>query len=89
MVREDSGVAVMCSSSGLELPLEDPKLELGYFTQGLIEGLTGRADVNGDGSVTLTELDAYIFYRVKDLSNDKQHPLTARPASMNFPLSKF
>ena len=30
----------------------------------------------------LTELDAYLVERVKELSNDHQHAVTAKPASV-------
>ena len=72
---------MMCSSTGREVSLGDPNLRHGFFTQALTEGLSGQADYNKDGLVYLTELDAYLYNRVKDLSNDRQHPLTAKPVS--------
>ena len=44
MVREDSGVIMMCSSTGQEVSIEDSKLGHGFFTQALTEGLSGKAD---------------------------------------------
>jgi uncharacterized caspase-like protein len=89
MVREDSGIVMMCSSTGREVSVEDPKLGHGFFTQALAEGLSGQADSNKDGSVYLNELDSYLFERVKTLSNDRQHAVTAKPASVvPFVLSK-
>jgi WD40 repeat protein len=89
MVREDSGIIMMCSSRGQEVSIEDPNLGHGYFTQALTEGLSGKADSNGDGVVYLTELDSYLFERVRTLSHDRQHPVTAKPASVvPFVLSK-
>ena len=82
MVREDSGIIMMCSSTGHEVSFEDPQLGHGFFTQALAEGLSGQADSNKDGFVYLTELDAYLFNRVKELSNDHQHTVTAKPASV-------
>ena len=82
MVREDCGIIMMCSSTGQEVSQEDAKLGHGFFTQALTEGLSGEADSNKDGFVYLTELDNYLFERVKRLSNDHQHTVTAKPASV-------
>ena len=87
--REESGVVMMCSSTGREVSIEDQTLGHGFFTQALAEGLSGQADVNKDGSVYLTELNNYLFERVKALSKDRQHAVTANPASVvPFVLSK-
>ncbi len=67
MVREDAGVIMMCSSTGREVSQEDAKLGHGFLTQALTEGLSGEADHNNDGFVYLTELDDYLFERVKGL----------------------
>ncbi len=82
MVREDSGVIMMCSSTGQEVSIEDSKLGHGFFTLALTEGLSGKADYDKDGLVYVTELDAYLVNRVKELSNNQQHPVTAKPASV-------
>ena len=82
MVREDCGIIMMCSSTGQEVSQEDAKLGHGFFTQALTEGLSGQADFNKDGFVYLTELDNYLFERVKGLSNNRQHTVTAKPASV-------
>ncbi len=82
MVQNDSGIIMLCSATGQEQSLGDPKLGHGFFTQALTEGLSGRADYNKDGSVYLNELDSYVVDRVKTLSNDRQHPVFAKPASV-------
>jgi WD40 repeat protein/uncharacterized caspase-like protein len=87
--NDEHGVITMSSSTGSEVSVESAALKHGYFTQALTEGLSGKADINNDGDVYLTELDAYLVNRVKDLSNDSQHPVTARPAGVRpFPLSR-
>jgi WD40 repeat protein len=89
LVTDDYGVIVMCSSMGREYSLEDEKGGHGYFTQALLEGLAGKADYNKDGVIYLHELDTYVTERVKELSKGKQHPVTAKPASIrSFPLSQ-
>jgi hypothetical protein len=47
-----------------------------------VEGLAGKADANGDGTVYLNELDAYAARRVTQLSEGQQNPVTARPTSI-------
>jgi len=54
----------------------------GYFTCALIEALSGKADTNSDGVVTLAEVDAYVANRVKGLSNGLQNPTMQRPATI-------
>ena len=89
MVREDTGVIMMCSSTGDETSSEDRELGHGYFSQALSDGLAGKADYDHDGQVYSNELDTYLFQRVKELSKDRQHPTTAKPASViPFVLSK-
>ncbi|MGA8348088.1 MAG: caspase family protein [Isosphaeraceae bacterium] len=86
--NDEHGVITMSSSTGQEVSIESAEWKHGYFTQALTEGLSGKADMNNDGLVYLTELDAYLFNRVKDLSNNSQHPETAKPLSVRpFPLS--
>ena len=40
----------------------------GLFTTAVLEGLDGKADTNGDGIVTLSELDTYVANRVDQLN---------------------
>jgi hypothetical protein len=89
LVTDDYGVVVLCSSTGREFSLEDADQGHGFFTQALLEGLSGKADFNKDGVIYLNELDLYVTERVKELSGGKQHPVTAKPTSIrSFPLSK-
>jgi hypothetical protein len=89
LVTDDYGIVVLCSSTGREYSLEDAEQGHGFFTQAVLEGLSGKADYNKDGVVYLNELDNYVTERVKELSKGKQHPVTARPTSIrSFPLSK-
>ncbi len=89
LVSDDCGVVVMCSSLGREYSMESSTTRAGFFTLGLTEGLSGRADLNGDGVVFIHELDFYAARRVAQLSGDMQHPVTGRPAKLRpFPVSK-
>jgi uncharacterized caspase-like protein len=89
LVTDDYGVIVMCASQGREYALESSEVGHGYFTYALVEGLSGKADLNRDGAVFLNELDQYTAQRVKQLTRDEQHPASARPPNIRpFVLAK-
>jgi WD40 repeat protein len=89
LVSEEYGVVCMCSSLGREFSLESTVVEHGYFTLGMIEGLSGKADYNKDGFVYIHEVDYYASRRVRELSDGAQNPVTGRPPSIrSFPLSR-
>jgi hypothetical protein len=79
------GVAVMCSSQDSQPSEEDLKRKQGVFTLAVLEGLRGKADGNNDGIVFLPELDAYVMNRVKELTSNRQHPVTSRSAPFGTP----
>jgi uncharacterized caspase-like protein len=90
LVTDDYGVIVMCSAMGREFALESPTVQHGFFTLAIVEGLGGQADYNQDHLIHVNELDLYVTDRVKNLSQGKQHPVTARPTSIrSFPLTKL
>src|SRR5581483_9568342 len=69
--------------------LENNEHRQGNFTLALIEGLSGKAKRDTDGAVYLHNLDAYVTDRVKELTKGRQHPVTAKPASLRpFPITK-
>ena len=70
-----NGVLVLASSEGQELSQEDDDLKNGFFTRAVVEGLSGKADLNGDGVVTFDELSVYVDDRVKELTRNTQHPV--------------
>jgi hypothetical protein len=53
------GSALLSSSSGAESAHESEALSGSFFTHHLVAGLSGAADANGDGEVTLGEVFAY------------------------------
>ncbi len=84
----ENGAIVFAASTGKEFALEDPKWEHGAFTKALLEGLAGKADIKGDGRITITGLDYYLSERVKELTGGNQHPTTTKPPSVpNFPIA--
>jgi uncharacterized caspase-like protein len=89
LVTDDYGVVVMCSSQGREYSMESSATRAGFFTLGITEGLSGKADLNGDGLVFIHELDIYARARVRQLSHGEQHPVTGRPPTVrSFALSR-
>lgn len=89
LVTDDYGVVVMASSKGRETSRENDEFRQGAFTQALIEGLSGRADSDRDGTVYLTELEHYLFNRVKALTEGRQHPTSQKPTTIqSFPLAR-
>lgn len=68
-----------CMAGEFSFEASGPGFQNGYFTCALIEALSGKADVNGDGVVTLAEVDAYVANRVKALSRGLQNPTMQRP----------
>jgi len=73
LVRE-ARVMVFTASRGLELSVELKKLGHGAFTYAILNGLRGAADLIPDGRITVSELQAYVANRVKQITEDKQHP---------------
>jgi len=57
------GLAVMASSTSLELSQESDELRASYFTHHLVTALRGAADSDGDGRVSLDEAYRYAYRR--------------------------
>ncbi len=80
---EQGGIALMLSSRGQEISLEDSNLRSGVFSYYLIQALKGLADRNADGIVTLEETYQYVRREVRRYTAGVQTPVltgTADPA---------
>ncbi|CCK80691.1 caspase family protein [Desulfobacula toluolica] len=83
----ENGVIVFASSSGRQYSLEDSGWGNGAFTKALVEGLSGKAAYRGK-KITVNMLDLYISERVKELTNGRQTPTTAKPDTVpDFPIA--
>ena len=77
--KTKGGVALLTSAEGNEVAYEYDELGHGVFTHYLLEGMKGAADGAIDGSpknviVTVGELFEYVRKKVKEHTQDKQHP---------------
>jgi WD40 repeat protein len=78
--KTENGVVTFASSQGRETSVESAAWGHGAFTKALIEGLgEGKADLLHNGTITVSELDAFIAERVKALTEGRQHPVMSRP----------
>lgn len=88
LASEDSGVVVMCASLGREYSLESKISKAGFFTLGIVEGLSGWADIDEDGVVNISELDKFALARVRQLSHGQQNSIISLPPGIRpFPLA--
>jgi hypothetical protein len=90
LVTDEYGVVVMCSSMGREYSLESERAGAGFYTRGLVEGLSGRADGNGDHVIYIHELNVYAAAYVRQRSSGIQNPMMGKPPGIpSFPLGKY
>jgi uncharacterized caspase-like protein len=83
LYSEEAGAIVFASSLPSEVSLEDPKWQHGAFTKSLLDTLNSPAsDINGDGFLSVTELDHHLATRVRQLTQDRQHPATGKPSTV-------
>lgn len=87
-LRAATGAVVFSSATGSQYSLESPEWGNGAFTRALREGIVGVADYNGDGAVSVEEMNLYISQRVKELTANRQTPVVRKPPEVaDFPLA--
>ena len=74
-ISKGKGRVIISSSSANEISKEDDNLQHGIFSYYMLEGLKGRADQDGDGIITVSELFSYISHKVPRASGQDQHPV--------------
>ncbi len=85
---QEANAVIFTSSTGTELSQEDEKAGHGVFTQALIQGLGGQADLVKDRKISMKELDAYVSETVPRKTRGAQHPITQTPDGyINFPIA--
>lgn len=66
---------VISSSLSRDTSAELAQFRNGAFTQAFLEAMSGRADANRDGIITLQEMHNYVYTRVGQLTQGKQHTI--------------
>lgn len=74
-LSQGKGRIILTSSKPGELSEESDELKHGYFTFCLLEGLKGKADINGDGIIDIDEISLYLNKTVPEKTSGKQHPV--------------
>jgi len=89
-LTKSRGRLVITASGPNEVALEPADLGHGLFTHYLLEGLSGKADRNGDGIVTVSELYPYVEDQVERKSRaagGRQRPVMKGEIEGTLPLS--
>ncbi|MBC7862778.1 MAG: caspase family protein [Bacteroidia bacterium] len=72
-MRLNNGTTVISSAGGAEYALESKEWKNGAFTYCFLNGLKkGKADLNKDGDILLSELQQYLFVKVSEITQGKQ-----------------
>ncbi len=84
-LRIGAGAAVLSSSTAAQSSIETEEVKNGFFTSAVIKGLRERkanpkadlkADLDGNGTVSISELLRYCQEEVRELSNGVQEPVS-------------
>lgn len=78
-VSPGDNLVVLCACQPHKI--SDERAHNGYFTSALVEALSGKADANGDGTVTLAEVRDYVTELVPKTTRGKQLPMMVRPGN--------
>lgn len=81
------GLGLLLSSRSDEFSHEFDGIKAGVFSHFLIRGLTGEAEKDKDGLVSVTELFDYVFEQVRWFTQNKQSPVLYGGIDKNMPVS--
>jgi hypothetical protein len=79
MAHVGKGRVVLTASGPDESAQESADFSHGVFTYYLLEGLSGAADLNGDGDIDVHESYAYISEKVSRATHGRQNPKLKEP----------
>jgi hypothetical protein len=74
-LSQGKGRVILTASDANEVSVEKDELKHGVFTYYLLEGLRGKADVDGDGVITVDEVYGYVSTKVPQATGQDQHPV--------------
>ena len=80
------GTALLMSSKGEEVSLEDHGLRQGIFSHYLLKGLKGQADVNDDSIISIREIFNYVYRGVREYTANAQTPILTGDFDENMPV---
>ncbi len=83
----NGGTALLMSSKGQEVSLEDSGLRSGVFSHFLIRGLKGEADFNHDNIVTIDEVFQFTLEKVSGYTVGAQTPVLIGEYDETMPVS--
>jgi uncharacterized caspase-like protein len=84
LTSDEYGVIVFSSSLSREISVENEKWGHGAFTKAILDTIaTSQSDLDGDGFLSLTELEQSVCTRVQELTKGQQHPVMKRPATIH------
>ena len=79
LASSENGIVVFASSTGRQLSEENDAWGNGAFTRAVVDGLSGKADLQRTGRVTFKALDLYVSEAVSRLTEGRQTPVTISP----------
>ncbi len=74
-ISQGRGRVVLTASDANEVTVESDDLRHGVFTYYLLEGLLGKADLDGNGIITVDEVYRYVSIKVPQATGQEQHPV--------------
>lgn len=83
MAKANPGIIVFASSTAGKVSVENPVWNNGAFTKAVIEGISGKADQDSSGHITVAGLNYYIARRVRELTKGYQMPTTIMPEGIS------
>jgi hypothetical protein len=84
LTSDEYGTIVFSSSLSREISREDEKWQHGAFTKAILDTFTATdTDLNGDGFLSLTEMEQSVCDRVQEMTEGEQHPVMKRPATIH------
>jgi hypothetical protein len=79
LTKKVDGITTLTSSSADEISYEHANWQNGAFTEIILKGLSGKADANKNGIITVNELYSYLENNVPDLVKSQYNGQTQHP----------
>ena len=79
LTQKVDGITTLTSSSADEISYEHANWQNGAFTEIILKGLSGKADANTNGIITVNELYSYLENNVPDLVKSQYNGQTQHP----------